>query len=265
MGISAGGAYEGFHYKTQIASCLDSKAKMMRLAQEAASISSSLPLSTSSSVFVRIDESRMDVWRALIIGPEGTPYENGCFQFDVFFPQTYPKTPPLVNLETTGAGSVRFNPNLYNCGKVCLSLLGTWEGDRSEMWNEQGSTFLQVLVSIQSLILVPVPWANEPGQESSLGTPEGDRMSAEYNAHIKAETIRVAILGQLKNPAVGFEDVIRAHCWLKRSQILATAKQWRATMPARSPDATALDASIAELDKFFAGMTEPEVVAAARQ
>ena len=29
-----------------------------------------------------------------------------------------------VNLQTTGGGSVRFNPNLYNCGKVCLSLLG---------------------------------------------------------------------------------------------------------------------------------------------
>lgn len=30
-----------------------------------------------------------------------------------------------VNLQTTGKGTVRFNPNLYNCGKVCLSLLGT--------------------------------------------------------------------------------------------------------------------------------------------
>lgn len=30
-----------------------------------------------------------------------------------------------VNLQTTGNGTVRFNPNLYNCGKVCLSLLGT--------------------------------------------------------------------------------------------------------------------------------------------
>ena len=29
-----------------------------------------------------------------------------------------------VNFQTTGGGSVRFNPNLYNCGKVCLSLLG---------------------------------------------------------------------------------------------------------------------------------------------
>lgn len=46
-------------------------------------------------------------------------------------------------------------------GKVCLSLLGTWDGDRGESWNAQTSTLLQVLVSIQSLILVPQPFFNE--------------------------------------------------------------------------------------------------------
>jgi len=28
-----------------------------------------------------------------------------------------------------GGGSVRFNPNLYASGKVCLSILGTWSGE----------------------------------------------------------------------------------------------------------------------------------------
>ena len=40
---------------------------------------------------------------------------------------------------------MRFNPNLYNDGKVCLSLLGTWEGAAGEKWNAQTSTLLQVL------------------------------------------------------------------------------------------------------------------------
>lgn len=43
-----------------------------------------------------------------------------------------------------GAGSVRFNPNLYNCGKVCLSLLGTWSGGKGEGWDMQSSSALQV-------------------------------------------------------------------------------------------------------------------------
>ena len=55
---------------------------------------------------------------------------------------------------------MRFNPNLYNCGKVCLSLLGTWPGRPEEQWTSQ-STLLQVLVSIQSMILVELPYFNE--------------------------------------------------------------------------------------------------------
>jgi baculoviral IAP repeat-containing protein 6 len=36
----------------------------------------------------------------------------------VFFPEAYPSVPPLVQLVTTGGGTVRFNPNLYSDGKV---------------------------------------------------------------------------------------------------------------------------------------------------
>ena len=46
-----------------------------------------------------------------------------------------------VQFLTTGGGKVRFNPNLYECGKVCLSLLGTWSGPS---WNPAVSTLLQV-------------------------------------------------------------------------------------------------------------------------
>ena len=60
----------------------------------------------------------MTIWsisnhEILTFRPEGTPYSGGCFIFDIYFPPTYPKTPPLVNLQTTGGGKVRFNPNLY--------------------------------------------------------------------------------------------------------------------------------------------------------
>ena len=43
----------------------------------------------------------------------------------------------------------QFNPNLYQEGKVCLSLLGTWQGGRGESWSPDYSTVLQVLISIQ--------------------------------------------------------------------------------------------------------------------
>ena len=58
-------------------------------------------------------------------------------------------------------GVHQFNPNLYNGGKVCLSLLGTWRGgSKTEEWTEK-STLLQVFVSIQALIFVKYPYYNE--------------------------------------------------------------------------------------------------------
>ena len=63
--------------------------------------------------------------------------------------------PPLINIAINGSNTVRFNPNLYANGKGCLSILNTWRGRAEEMWSLQ-CALLQVLVSIQSLIMVRV-------------------------------------------------------------------------------------------------------------
>lgn len=47
----------------QVGSATGNTARMRRLAQEAVTLSTSLPLSASSSVFVRCDEDRMDVMK----------------------------------------------------------------------------------------------------------------------------------------------------------------------------------------------------------
>ena len=162
----------------------------------------------------------------MIIGPEDTPYANGCFEFDVHFPASYPNSPLYINLQTTGQRKVRFNPNLYHDGKVCLSILNTWHGRPEEKWNPQTSSLLQVrflfeicfrmkaefvyfqvLVSIQSLILVPEPYFNEPGYERSRGSQTALHNSQEYDASIRAATVRWAILNQIKNPPPCFKEV----------------------------------------------------------
>ena len=81
--------------------------------------------------------------------------------------------------------------------KVCLSLLGTWTGPS---WIKTESTLLQVLISIQSLILgTSNPYFNEPGWEHSEGTPQGKVQSDKYNENIRKQTFRVAILPFLKS------------------------------------------------------------------
>ncbi|XP_058101034.1 uncharacterized protein LOC131245524 isoform X2 [Magnolia sinica] len=46
------------------------------------------------TIFVRVYEERLDLLRAVIIGAAGTPYHDGLFFFDIFFPPTYPSHPP---------------------------------------------------------------------------------------------------------------------------------------------------------------------------
>ena len=65
----------------------------------------------------------------------------------------------------------------------------------------------QVLVSIQSLILVPEPYFNEPGYERSRGTHSGTVNSREYDANIRQATVKWAMLEPLKNPCPCFKQV----------------------------------------------------------
>eukprot|EP01046_Picozoa_sp_COSAG06_P035838 COSAG06_NODE_3893_length_4797_cov_4.554066_2_plen_148_part_00 len=95
---------------------------------------------------------------------------HSVFFFDIFLPADYPNTPPSVSYFSYGE---RLNPNLYETGKVCLSLLGTWSGEAGENWNPQSSNILQVLISIQGLVLVEEPFYNEPGFEKQIGTEDG--------------------------------------------------------------------------------------------
>ena len=76
------------HFETNVRMSGDrgNPARVKRLAQEAVTLSTSLPLSYSSSVFVRCDTDRLDIMKVLITGPADTPYANGCFEFDVYFP-----------------------------------------------------------------------------------------------------------------------------------------------------------------------------------
>lgn len=227
-----------YHFESNLRSAGERShpARVKRLAQETVTLSTSLPLSYSSSVYVRCDADRLDIMKVLITGPVETPYANGCFEFDVYFPPDYPNSPMLINMETTGHRTIRFNPNLYNDGKVCLSVLNTWHGRPEEKWNAQTSSFLQVLVSIQSLILVPEPYFNEPGYERSRGTPSGNQSSKEYNANICQASVKWAMLEQVRNPCPCFKEVIHTHFWFKKREIIKQIEQWIADMEGQGND-----------------------------
>jgi ubiquitin-conjugating enzyme E2 O len=112
-------------------------------------VSKELKLLRSSlppGIWVKGFEDRMDLYSVMLRGPEKTPYEDGLFLFDFQLSADYPAAPPLCHY--ISYCSDRLNPNLYEDGKVCVSLLGTWAGRGTEVWTNS-STLLQVIVSIQ--------------------------------------------------------------------------------------------------------------------
>ena len=169
---------------------------MSRIEEELRSLQTALPLSDEGgSIFVAYDRERPWVMKALVIGPVDTPYQNGCFEFDVLLPSNYPASAPKMKLVTTGNGSVRFNANLYANGKVCLSLLGTWRGPG---WDPKRSTLLQVLQSIPWNIMIGEPvagmcWFNEPGYDSGR-TGHKTKLGKLYSeAYVRSADSRVKV------------------------------------------------------------------------
>jgi ubiquitin-conjugating enzyme E2 Z len=113
---------------------------------------------TDNGIYYIHDDNDLLKGYALIIGPSGTPYFGGFYFFKFNFPIDYPYSPPKVNFMTND-GVTRFNPNLYKCGKVCVSILNTWNGDK---WSSC-QTLNSILLTLCSL-LNDTPLVNEPGQ-----------------------------------------------------------------------------------------------------
>ncbi|KAH1120451.1 hypothetical protein J1N35_003611 [Gossypium stocksii] len=190
-----------------------------RIQEEWNILESGLP----ETIYVRVCEANMGLLRAVIMGPSGTPYHDGLFFFDCFFPPKYPNEPPMVYYYS---GGLRLNPNLYSCGKVCLSLLGTWHGEETEMWVPGQSTMLQVLVSIQALILNAKPFFNEPGFEISYVGAEGEKRSRKYNEDAFALSLKTMIY-TLRRPPQHFEDLVAGHFRTRARDIIMACEAYK--------------------------------------
>ncbi|KAJ3057080.1 hypothetical protein HK097_000544 [Rhizophlyctis rosea] len=150
-------------------------------------------------LYLWYDENNFKHVHALITGPASTPYCLGLFDFVFNFGDDYPSGPPKVTALTTSNGRVRFNPNIYANGKVCLSILGTWRGEAGEQWSSAHG-ILSVAMSIQSL-MSDKPYLNEPGFEDT----KDEKIMETYNQKIRHETIRISICDRLER-YLGWKD-----------------------------------------------------------
>ncbi|XP_062853913.1 (E3-independent) E2 ubiquitin-conjugating enzyme isoform X2 [Trichomycterus rosablanca] len=186
--------------------------------KEMALLATSLP----DGIMVKTFEDRMDLFSALIKGPTRTPYEDGLFLFDIQLPNIYPAVPPLFRYLSQCSG--RLNPNLYDNGKVCVSLLGTWIGKGTERWTSK-SSLLQVLISIQGLILVNEPYYNEAGFDSDRGLQEGYENSRCYNEMALIKMVQ-SMTQMLAQPVEVFQQEIREHFCSSGWRLVHRLESW---------------------------------------
>lgn len=206
-------------YKLSILQPSDPKAFFRMVRKEIKLLTSSLP----DEIHVKAFEDRMDLYSVLIKGPRNTPYEDGLFLFDFQFPAEYPLAPPLCHY--VSYCSDRLNPNLYEGGKVCVSLLGTWGGKGSEMWCPISSSLLQVLISIQGLILVSEPYYNEAGYEQQRGSQQASENSRMYNEMVVLKLVQ-AMGKMIQNPPEVFKEEIEQHFKENAPRFIGRLESW---------------------------------------
>jgi len=141
---------------------------------------------TDQGIYYIHDDTDILKGYAMIVGPSETPYFSGFYFFEFNYPFDYPHSPPKVKYCTNG-NNIRFNPNLYKCGKVCVSLLNTWRGDQ---WTSC-QTISTVLLTLCTL-LCKDPLLNEPG------VTKNHKDMNNYNEIIEFSNINIAICNIIK-------------------------------------------------------------------
>jgi len=171
---------------------------------------------TDNNIYYMHDDDDILKGYALIIGPSDTPYFGGYYFFEFNYPYDYPFSPPKVKYMTND-GQTRYNPNLYKCGKVCVSILNTWSGDK---WSAC-QTINSILLTLCSL-LNDMPFLNEPGQ---LPT---SRDCLAYNKSIEYCNINFAICemihptkNKIPEQFKSFYPFLKEHFYKNYDKILA--------------------------------------------
>lgn len=180
-------------------------------------------------IYPRWNEDNFNNIYCLIIGPKGSPYEDGFFIFHFNLIENYPFEPPNVTCLSCRSTS-RINPNLYSSGKVCISILNTWTATKTTNSHTRNwspvMNINSVCLSIQTEVLNDTPLLNEPGYDNR---PKEEYFK--YNLIVEQETLLHTVCGLLKNPHPLFKEIMIDHflanfkSYIDRVNVLIESKE----------------------------------------
>ena len=112
-------------------------------------------------ITIEVNAHNLSILTAYILGPEGTPFEQGRFRIELQFPDSYPQQPPKGFFKTK-----IWHPNvLWNGGDICVDTL-------KRGWNEKMGV-RDILIAVRSLMIVP-------NYDSALNGEAGKQIISSY-------------------------------------------------------------------------------------
>jgi ubiquitin-conjugating enzyme E2 Z len=170
----------------------------------------------SSDIFIDVDEKDMTTFKILFFGPSDSVYHHGIFVFEMKLSDNYPFDVPKVKFLTGGMINARIHPNLYQDGKVCLSILNTWGGKE---WSPL-LTIEKVFITIRAL-LDKNPIAHEPAYNSYK---ENNPLSIAYSLNAEYYSIKsiIDVMNFYNNisPLSPFREIIKKYIQDNKKDIL---------------------------------------------
>lgn len=134
-------------------------------------------------------------WDAVIVGAEGTPFEDAWFPLQFEFNESYPLKPPKVKFLVPV-----YHPNVYKNGAICLDIL-------AEKWSPVYQ-ITTILMSIRSLL-----------DDPNVMSPANVDASADFtkNKELYINNVRKSILKNklLHNPPAWYEELRKSLKQLK--------------------------------------------------
>jgi ubiquitin-protein ligase len=99
------------------------------------------------SISVLITGSDVTMWKAFIVGPDGTPYERHCWRLGILFPDLYPQEPPQFRFS---GGSIPWHMNVSEDGIVCIDAITDQYIPRRPVWD--------LLLEVRAMFQQPQPY-----------------------------------------------------------------------------------------------------------
>lgn len=160
---------------------------LARLKKEFSLCENDSELKQIGCTFGLVNQNNLFQWKVSMIGPRGTPYENGVFTINIVFPQNYPKE----------GAEFRFVNKIYHLnvdwrerdehgnpgnGHICLSSLNEWKST-GRVKDKPGFCVKQALFDIFCLFYnqgVDSPYDNAIAEQYKNNKAEFNRIAKDW-------------------------------------------------------------------------------------